>query len=58
MQWLLGDDENDQNKLLTLNDILRVAIADPFEKWSDDEKDTESCPDRLGLHDNRFRLLG
>ena len=62
MDWLFGDE--DENKVQTvapdyqtIEGLLQLPVADPFEKWPEDQKTTSVCPERLSIHDNRFRLL-
>ena len=63
MDWLFGDDEECKEQTAapdytTLEGILRLPVADPFEKWPEDQRNSSVCPERLSIHDNRFRLLG
>ena len=62
MEWLFGDDDADTTKMAgtdysTLQGLLTLPVADPFENWSHAEKDPTLCPNTLGFQDNRLRLL-
>ena len=57
MEWLFNDDVG-ENSVIARDTLLAVDVAEPFEKWKEEEKNTASCPDRLGINDNRFKLLG
>ena len=62
MDWLFGDEENSSQSnrpdYSTLQGILSLPVAEAFEKWPEEEKDPKECPERIGIKDNRFRLLG
>jgi len=57
--WFFGDDTPPGSvDYTTLEGIGTIPVADPFEKWTDEERNTQQCPPKLNIHDNRFRLLG
>jgi len=63
MDWLFGDEDESTGSTVapdyqTLEGLLQLPVAEPFEKWPEDQRTTSVCPERLSIHDNRFRLLG